>query len=454
MVVPKISFVFASAAWQSIFFKSGSPRPSGLAMTSTKEITMILSDWLVTIAGGGFACASAWLLLRNTQLKERAYALGRIYEQTTQEKTQLAELLSLAQKEIATLSAEKQMLGHAQDSMKLEFRNTANQLFEEVSAKFSLQSEQKIGNMLAPLKERIGEFQKKVDDSFGTQRIEQNTLKAEIARIVNMNEQMRLQTENLTKALRGDVKAQGNWGEVMLERILEESGLIKNADYTLQGEEMGLTGEHGGRLKPDVIVNLPDGKHVIIDAKVSLTAYERYCREPDDTGRAVQLREFITSIKNHITGLEKKRYQDIEKLSSPDFVFMFLPVEGAYSLALQHDQELHSFAWNRKIALVCPSTLFASLSTIASLWRIEKQNRNVQEIAREAGGLYDKVVGFVSDMQDIGKKLGSTQAAYDDAFKKLSDGTGNIVKRVENLKTLGAKTTKSLPRDLVLMDDA
>ena len=410
------------------------------------------ANWLVVIAGVGgvFALGCVWLSVRVASLQERI----RFLRKEADDKVQLAELLSLAQKKIAGLEAQKDMLAHAQDTMKTEFRNTANQLFEEVSSKFTTQSEKKIGDILLPLSQRIGEFQKNVDEKFGVAGKEQHTLKAEIARIVTMNEQMRLQAENLTRALRGDVKAQGNWGEIILERILEESGMTKGRDYVTQGAELDLKGEDGNRLRPDVIINLPDSKHVIIDAKVSLTAYERYCREGDETARALHLREFINSIRTHINGLEKKRYQDIEKLNSPGFVFMFMPIEGAYSLAVQQDPELHVFAWSKKIALVCPTTLLTSLELIASQWRIENQNRNVQEIAREAGGLYDKVVGFVADMQDIGRRLTGTQVAYGDAFKKLSDGQGNIIRRVENLKILGAKTTKALPKELLEVEEA
>lgn len=409
--------------------------------------------WLVVIAGiTTFSCL--FLFMRSVQMRERLRAASRQLEQTLADKAQLTELLALAQKEIGALSAHKDSLGKAQEAMKLEFRNTANQLFEEVSQKFTTQSEKKIGDILLPLSQRIGEFQKNVDEKFGTQGKEQHTLKAEIARIVTMNEQMRLSTENLTKALRGDVKAQGNWGEVMLERILDESGLVKGSDYIVQGEDMGLKGSEGNRLRPDVIIHLPDDKHVIIDSKVSLTAYERYCRESDDAARELQLREFVRSIKAHVTGLEQKRYQDIEKLNSPDFVFMFLPVEGAFSLALQCDQELHSFAWGKKIALVCPSTLFASLMTIASLWRIERQNKNAQEIAQQAGGLYDKFLGFINDMQDIGDKIGKSNSAYENAMGKLSGGRGNLVARVEKLRKMGATTTKSLPKEVLFDEDA
>jgi len=413
---------------------------------------MELSGWLVGIACAAAALGSLWLFMRYVKISERYQALARMYEQTAQEKTQLAELLNIAQKEIGSLSAHKDTFGKTQEMMKVEFQNTAHKLFEEVSQKFSTQSEKKIGDILLPLSQRITDFQKKVDDAFGEQGKETFSLKNEIKNIVSMNESMRVQTESLTKALRGDVKAQGNWGEIMLERILDESGLVKGRDYITQGEAMGLTGAEGNRLKPDVIVKLPGNQHIIIDAKVSLTAYERYCREGDEQEKALHLQEFIRSLKNHIIGLEKKRYQDIEGLSTPEIVLMFMPLEGAFSLAIQHDHELHSFAWNRKVGFVSPSTLYVTLVAVASAWRVENQNRNVQEIASEAGGLYDKFVGFVGDMQDIGKKLAGTQGAYDEAFKKLSTGNGNIMTKIEKLKKLGAKTSKALPKEMLQLE--
>jgi len=325
--------------------------------------------------------------------------------------------------------------------MKLEFKETANAIFEDISKKFSTNSEKQIGDMLNPLKERLGEFQKTIVDSFATQGKEQHTLKAEIEKIV-------LQADGLTKALRGDSKAQGNWGEVMLERILEESGLQKGIGYVVQGVDLKLTSSDGSRRQPDVIVNLPDNKHIVIDSKVSLTAYERYCADGDDTSKEAHLRDFLRSVKTHVDGLAGKSYQDNNKLNTPDFVLMFMPIEGAYSLAVQKDQKLHSYAWEKRIVIVCPSTLFVTLRTIASVWRIETQNRHTQEIANQGGALYDKFVGFIQDMEDIGKLMGRLHGAYDEAFSKLSKGRGNLISRVENLKELGAKASKSLPKNL------
>jgi DNA recombination protein RmuC len=356
--------------------------------------------------------------------------------QVKSERTKFHERVVIAEtkREFLELELEK-----TESKLRQEFQNTANNIFETFSKKFSNESEKKIGDLLSPLRERLGEFQKKIDDSFLAQGKEQHTLKAEIEKIV-------LQTNGLTKALRGDVKAQGNWGEVMLERILEESGLRRGEDYIVQATGMGLENSDGGRLQPDVIVNLPDNKHIIIDAKVSLTAYERYCNEADDVVRAGQVKEFIKSIKTHINGLEQKRYQDIDKLGTPDFVMMFLPIEGAYSLAVQADNELHQYAWGKKIVLVCPTTLFATLKTIASIWKIEQQNKNTLEIAKQGASLYDKFHGFLTDMDTIGQHIGRLHTAYDGAMGKLQTGRGNLIGQVEKLKTLGAKPSKSLPK--------
>jgi DNA recombination protein RmuC len=412
------------------------------------DITIIL----LIISAGVVGFAASWALGRKQLegiMQERTALAARL-EAARQEMDGLRDELGFARQErtrfhervvVAETRREslEQELEKTQEKLRAEFKNTATNIFEDFSNKFTTQSEEKIGHLLSPLREKLTEFEKTINESFIAHGKEQHTLKAEIEKIV-------LQTDGLTKALRGDVKAQGNWGEVMLARILEESGLRTGEDYIIQGIGMGLSNESGGRLQPDVIVNLPDKKHIIIDSKVSLTAYERYCSENDETLRQMQVKEFVKSIKSHVNGLEQKRYQDIEKLGTPDFVMMFLPIEGAYSLAVQADSELHSFAWGKKIVLVCPATLFATLRTIASLWRIERQNMNAQEIARQGGALYDKFDGFLSDMRDIEKHINNLHKAYDSASNKLVNGRGNILNQVEKLKILGAKTSKSLPK--------
>lgn len=363
--------------------------------------------------------------------------------------------------QIATFEAEKKAfqekaLQHQKDieqmneKFHLQFENLANKIFDEKTSKFQKVSQEGLNLLLAPLKERLQEFQKKVDDSFGSQAKEQFSLKREIERIVTVNEKMTLQTESLSKALKGDIKAQGTWGEIMLEKILEESGLRKGKDYIVQGADMGLKHAEDGRVvKPDVIVMLPEDKHIIIDSKVSLTHYEKYCATEDEAQRAIYLKDYLSSIRNHVSGLEQRRYQDTEKLGTPDFVLMFMPIEGAYSLAIQQDAALHNHAWDKKIVIVCPSTLFATLRTIASVWRLELQNQNAIEIARRGGALYDKVFLFIEDMQKLGRHLEAAKSSYADTMNKLSEGRGNILRRTEDLKVLGVKASKKLPVELL-----
>lgn len=367
-------------------------------------------------------------------------ALEARLEDAAAEKRELTEYRERAIRAESLLKAEQQK----QQQLRVEFENTANALLEKINTKFIDQSEKKLGDLLTPMQERLNDFKKLVTDSFTTQGKEQHTLKAEIEKIV-------LQTDSLTKALRGDVKAQGNWGEVMLERILEEAGLQRGIDYIAQATEMNLSDADGNRRKPDYIIRLPDKKHVVIDSKVSITAYDRYCEVTDETSRQMHLKEFQRSIKAHINNLEGKRYQDLDSLDTPEFVLMFMPIEGAYSLAIQHDRELHSYAWAKKVAIVCPTTLFVTLQTIASIWRKENQNKNAEAIAKRAGLLFDQLELFTRAMLDVGGSLKKAQGSYDAALSRLRDGNG-LAWQVEKLKQLGAKTTKSLPKELLVED--
>jgi len=337
-----------------------------------------------------------------------------------------------------------------EEKFSLQFENLANRIFDEKNDKFKKESQEGLGNMLNPLRDRLQEFQKKIDESFGQQAKEQYSLKKEIENIVLTNEKMKLQTESLTKALKGDVKAQGNWGEIALERILEDAGLQKPYNYTLQGAGMDLKdGETGRAQRPDVIIHLPEGKDIIIDAKVSLTHYERYISAVSDTDRTLLLKQYVQSIYAHIDGLAARGYQDNEKLKTLDIVLMFMPIEGAFSLAMQEDPGLQGYAWNKRVALISPSTLFVTMRTVAAAWRNDMQNKNAIEIARQGGNLYDKVAGFVDVMQDLGSKIGLAQKTYEKAFDNLTQGQGNILRRTESLRELGVKTTKKMPAGLV-----
>ncbi len=365
-----------------------------------------------------------------------------------------SELLA-AREQAAAAGAEKKALMEKQadmeslhQQMKLQFEQMAGKIFEantqrlsEMSKASLKDSQETLASLLNPLKERMSEFQSKVDQSFGQASNEQRSLKEEIQRIV-------MSSDGLTKALKGDVKAQGNWGEVILERILEDAGLERGRDYVLQGEGLAMRHvEDGSAQKPDVVIHLPEGKHVIVDAKVSLTHYERFCSEMEEVQRGACLKQYLNSIRSHVKGLAERRYHDNEKMRTPECVLMFMPIEGAFSLAMQEDRELHAYAWDKKVAIVCPTTLFVTLQTVASLWRMEKINRNVEEIARRGGELYDKFALFTDSMQSIGRQLGQAQNAYDQALNRLVDGKGSVVRQVEMLKTLGAKASKQLPKE-------
>jgi DNA recombination protein RmuC len=255
------------------------------------------------------------------------------------------------------------------------------------------------------------------------------------------------EANNLTKALKGDVKKQGNWGEVILERILERSGLTEGREYEKQ---VSVISENGLRFQPDVVIHLPDQKHIVVDSKVSLVAYERLVNIEPDKDRSAFVKEHLLSIRTHIKILSEKHYQNAQGFNSPDFVLLFVPIESSFSIAVQEDHDLFSYAWDNKVVIVSPSTLLATLRTIASIWQQENQTRNALEIARQSGALYDKFVSFIADIESIGRSIESTRKTYDQATNKLYIGAGNLVKRAENIKKLGAKTTKEMPADKLL----
>ncbi|OEK02078.1 DNA polymerase V [Roseivirga sp. 4D4] len=359
--------------------------------------------------------------------------------QLTQVKTEHKNLQS-------KLGEQKEELEKLNQRFALEFKNLANEIFEEKSKRFTEQNKTNIHDLLNPLKEKIGEFQKKVEDS-NKEGAERNaSLVQQIKHLSDLNKQITKEAENLTKALKGDSKAQGNWGEVILERILEKSGLEKGREYETQVSE---TGDDGKRYQPDVVIKLPDNKHVIVDSKVSLTAYERFVNEEDDTERLTQLKLHINSIKAHVKGLSEKSYQNLYGLDGLDFVLLFIPIEPAFTLAVQHDPDLFNDAYAKNIVIVSPTTLIATLRTIASIWKQEYQNKNAIEIARQGGALYDKFQSFTEDLISIGKHLNGTQKAYQESMKKLSEGSGNLVKRAETLKKLGAKASKQMDERLL-----
>ena len=342
---------------------------------------------------------------------------------------------------------QKEEVEKLQEKFTKEFENLANKILDEKSNKFTEQNKENMKNILSPLQEKIQLFEKRVDDTHKESIDYHAALRQQILGLREMNIQMSKETLNLTKALKGDSKMQGNWGELILERVLEKSGLEKDREYFVQQSH---TTTDGNRVFPDVVINLPDGKKMIVDSKVSLTAYEKYINEEDESLKNGFLKEHVNSIKRHVEQLGDKNYQDLYQIESPDFVLLFIPMEPAFALALNEDITLYNKAFEKNIVIVTPSTLLATLRTIDSMWTNQKQQENAFEIARQAGALYDKFEGFVADLIKVGKKIDESKVEYQGAMTKLVDGSGNLIKRVENLKKMGAKTQKSLPESILI----
>lgn len=341
---------------------------------------------------------------------------------------------------------QKEEVEKLQEKFTKEFENLANKILEEKSNKFTEQNKENLKNILTPLQDKIQLFEKKVEDTHKESIDYHAALRQQILGLKEMNEQMSKETLNLTKALKGDSKMQGNWGELVLERVLEKSGLEKGREYEVQ---QSFTAEDGNRVFPDVVINLPDGKKMIVDSKVSLTAYEKYINEENEELKASYLKEHTNSIKRHVEQLGNKNYQDLYKIESPDFVLLFIPIEPAFAIALNEDASLYNKAFEKNIVIVTPSTLLATLRTIDSMWTNQKQQENAYEIARQAGALYDKFEGFVADLIKIGKKIDESKLEYSGAMNKLVEGKGNLITSVEKLKKMGAKAKKSLPENIL-----
>lgn len=322
-----------------------------------------------------------------------------------------------------------------------EFENVAEKLLKEKSREFIDINRTNLDIILNPLKENLKAFEDKVEKVYNMEAAERNTLKGVITQLMDLNKQISDEAQNLTKALKGDNKKQGNWGEVILERVLERSGLVKDQEYRIQA---AMQTADGTRYQPDVIIDLPDEKHLVIDSKVSLIAYERLVNADTEEDRKLFAKAHIESIRGHISGLSAKKYHDLYKINSPDFVLLFVPIESSFSIAVQLDGELFNYAWDKKVVIVSPSTLLATLRTIASMWKQERQNRNVLEIARLSGDMYDKFVGFLGDMDSIGRNINQTQTAFNTALNKLSEGRGNLTTTAEKIKKLGAKADKQI----------
>ncbi len=373
-------------------------------------------------------------------------------ERTAHQKvlSDFSSLQTLSQQDKEQAQEKIDLLKSTQENLKLEFENLANKILEEKSEKFTQQNKNNIDSIMSPLKEQISEFKKKVEDTYDKESKERVSLQQQIIDLQKLNNQLSEDASNLTNALKGDSKLQGNWGELVLERILEQSGLAKGREYQTQ-ESFSQAKVEGGqqRYQPDVLIHLPENKTIVLDSKVSLTAYERFCSEQDEGQKQRSLKEHIASIRKHVNELADKNYQDIKELYTLDFVVMFMPIEAAFLIAMQEDGDLYHYAMSKNIFIVSPSNLLVMLRTIQHAWKSERQNQHALDIADRGGKLYDKFVGFVADVDAIGNRLGQTQESLDKAMNKLKTGPGNLIRQAEQLKTLGAKANKSLPSHLL-----
>jgi len=393
---------------------------------------------------------------KQATLEERNTILSNSFHEITEDlkKSQLEKEALIATKtRLGTelknselkLVENKKELDKIQEKFTKEFENLANKILDEKSSKFTEQNKLNITSILNPLKEKIEVFEKKVSESQKESIGMHSALKEQLNSLKNLNIQMSKEAINLTKALKGDSKTQGDWGETQLEILLEKANLAKDIHFTTQG---GYRDEEGRLKKPDFIINLPDNRHLIVDSKVSLTNYEAYFNEEDEKQKGVYLKKHIESIRKHIKELSDKKYESLYEINSPDYVLMFVPIEPAYLLALSNNNQLYLEALDKNVVLVSTSTLLATLSTVSSMWRQENQKKNVLEIANQAGRLYDQFVNLTDDLIKVGNQLKTVQGSYDISMKKLT-GKGNLIKKVEKIKELGAKTSKIMNKNLL-----
>jgi DNA recombination protein RmuC len=407
---------------------------------------MVESDWLLLLALV-IACL-LWLI--SSLLAWRWFRAVSVAQSTIQtQREQIVHLQTLLDNERLQAREKLDLLMQAREEMRLQFSTLANDVLEEKSRRFAESSRQGLGDILRPLQEKIGQFEKKVEETYSRESKERFSLEKEIRNLQVLNARIGEEALNLTRALKGENKTQGAWGEFILSSILEASGLAEGREYVTQqslkiDNSDGHEAARNRRSQPDVLVHLPEGRQVIIDAKVSLTAYERYCAAESPEQQGEHLRQHVLSVRNHVKQLGEKRYQNLPQINSLDFVLLFMPIEPAFSLALQKEPELFNSAFAQNIVLVGPSTLLATLRTIHNIWRYEHQSRNAQDIANRAGALYDKFVNFVGDMEDLGRKLDTSQRSYESAMNKLQHGKGNLISRTERLKQLGARASKQL----------
>lgn len=418
-----------------------------------------MNEAIIIAAGAGFVLGVGlmWIVYRHRliaeqqRLEDKSAQIDELKARLRQHEdsgypAKIAELQTTLDSERRSTREKIALLEQAEKKMTDAFENLATRIIEEKSKKFTEQNKLNIGEVLNPLREQLGDFKKKIEDVYDKETKDRLSLYHEITSLKSLNEQMSREALNLTRALKGDSKKRGNWGEVILGRVLEDSGLKNGREYETQGS---FRDERGKLYYPDVVVHLPDNKDVVIDSKVSLNAYERYCSTEDENERKQALNDHIVSIRNHVSGLQGKNYADLVRINSLDMVLMFVPIEPALMLAFEHDENLYQDSFRKGILLVSPSTLAMNLHIIHNMWRYEYQNRNAQEIARKAGDIYDKLVGFVEALEDVGDKLDKAKESYNTAYKRLASGRGNLIKRAEDMRKLGLETGKKLPDELV-----
>ncbi len=412
-----------------------------------------MSDFLFLITGLLIGALATWMATKGqkgSQLQMAEHSFQSLQNEAGQLRLTLEKerqhTLDL-NRQLAALEADyrnlEDKLHFQQEELSSQFRHLANDLLEEKSRRFTEQNQLNLNQLLHPLGEKIQAFERKIEENYKEELRDKVSLLAEVRKLHDLSQRLSQDADNLAKALKGDTKQQGNWGEVILEKVLERSGLVKGAEYHTQVLTQNVD---NALIRPDVVIYLPDNKHLIVDAKVSLLAYERCMGCDDDLERSRYLTAHLSSVRSHIRLLAEKKYETAQGLLTPDFVLLFMPIEPAFSLAIQSDAELFNFAWERRIVLVSPTTLLATLRTVSSIWKFEKQSKNSLEIARLSGELYDKFEGFIRDLQKVGDTLKSSQNAYDEAIKKLAEGKGNMLRTAEKIRTLGARATKEIPK--------
>jgi DNA recombination protein RmuC len=379
----------------------------------------------------------------SARLEEARGALGASEQQCAVLETRISDRDQHYREQIGKLEEAEKRLAE-------QFERLAGRIFEERSQKLSDLNSKQMDSLLKPLGEKLNEFRNTVEKSHREETAQHQVMKAKIGDLEKLNERLHEDATNLSRALTSNVKAQGNWGEQQLERLLEIAGLQKGQEYSTQ---YSVTTEGGQRIQPDLVLHLPEGKSIILDSKVSLLAWTRYQAAADEAGREAALKEHILSLRQHVKNLGEKRYAEIPELNSLDFVLMFVPIEAALIAALQVDPELAEFALRNKVALLSPTNFLATMRTVGSVWAAHKQNRNAQEIAGRAGLLYDKFAGFVENLRQVGDRLRQAQQSYDTAFSQLSTGAGNLLRQTDQLRQLGARNTKQIERELLEQSD-